>query len=106
MLIDGLSLERAVSAASPEQQRSLAVFAPEPVRDREESPVEHRAIVARQIDEPGLGDETAEFDQLPRPVAPVHDPGSRVIPRLPGFRSPPRRRGPLHRRVGCPQLPG
>ena len=43
-----------------------AILTAELVRDREECAVQRGAVVVGQVDEPGLHDEPAEFDELLR----------------------------------------
>lgn len=63
-----------MSAPTPQQQCALAIVTAKPIGDRKERAVENRAIVIGQIDEPGLDDESTEFDQVARAFAPRHGP--------------------------------
>jgi hypothetical protein len=62
----------------------------------EKGPIEHGPIIAGEINEPGLYDETAEFDQMFGSFPPIHDPDSCVMSRAPGFE-------PVFRRYGSPE---
>lgn len=56
-----------------------------------------RAVVVGKIDEAGLGDEAAKFDQVMCALTALHDPGSRIEARGDGF-SPSRQRQGLGQR--------
>ena len=47
----------------------------------DEQPENDRAIIAGQLDQIGLGNEAAKLDQLARPLAALHLPSPRVMPR-------------------------
>jgi hypothetical protein len=87
VLVLGLRLKRPLPAASPERQGVLAVVALQHRRQGQEGAVERGAIIAGEIDEAGLLDETAELDQVTGPLAPLHDPGPRVEPGALGFQA-------------------
>ncbi len=44
--------------------------------------VDHGAVVAGEVHNPGLDDEAAEFDQMPRALAALDLPIPHVMPRL------------------------
>ncbi len=52
----------------------------EPVGDPEQRAENGGAVVAGQFDKSGLDDETAEFDQMPRPLAALDLPRAHVMP--------------------------
>src|SRR5687768_9910983 len=74
-------IERALTPTTPEQQLLLAPFAPQRRGRLDEQPEQDGAVVARQFDQIGLGDEAAELDQLAGTLAALHLPRSRVMPR-------------------------
>jgi len=57
------------------------------------------AIVGREIDQAGLLDEAAEFDQVSGAFASLHDPGSRIGACAGGFSAPDCRRRSTQRRL-------
>ena len=69
----------------------FALIALELVGHPEQRAVDDGAIVAGQVHDPGLDDEAAEFDQMPRALAALDLPGAHVMPR-------PRRLMPVARR--------
>ena len=74
-------LERLLPLRGPERPCVFALIAFELVSYPEQRAVDHGAIVAGQVYDPGLDDEAAEFDQMPRPLAALDLPGAHVMPR-------------------------
>jgi hypothetical protein len=70
----GPTREVARAASFPAQFSGIGIVAFELLRDVEKGAVQHCAIVAGALDEPRLGDESAEFDQMFGARAPAHDP--------------------------------
>jgi hypothetical protein len=64
----------------PRRQCFLALIASEHCGGRQKCAVERRAIIVRELDQLGFDDEAAEFDQVPRALAPLHNPLSSVMP--------------------------
>ncbi len=58
---------------------TLLVF--ELVGHPEQRAVDHGAIIASEVHDPGFDDEAAEFDQMARPLAAFDLPGAHVMPR-------------------------
>lgn len=73
-------VERAFAAPPPQRERALTILAAQRCCGGYEYAQYYGAIVIGQLDEPGFRDEAAELDQLPRALAPLHDPGPIVIP--------------------------
>jgi len=69
----------------------MIMFLAESIGDREQRTVNHGTVVAGQVDQSGLRDETTKFDQLARPLPSVHNP-------LPHIRSSANRLKPAFRR--------
>jgi len=67
----------------------MAIRAREAVGQFEQAAQKGGAIVVSEINQAGLGDEAAQFDQVMGAFAALHDPGPRVLARCGGF-SPPR----------------
>lgn len=59
----------------------FALIAFELVSYPEQRAVDHDTVVAGQVYDPGLDDEAAEFDQMPRALAAFDLPGAHVMPR-------------------------
>ncbi len=75
------SHERLFPLRGPQASRALAIIASELVGHPEERAVDHGAIVAGQVHDPGLDDETAEFDQMPGALPAFDLPIAHVTPR-------------------------
>src|SRR6185437_6264548 len=74
-------LECLLPLRNPEHPRVFALIALELVGDPEQCAVDHGAVVAGQFDNPGLDDETAKFNEVPRPLASLDLPRAHVMPR-------------------------
>jgi hypothetical protein len=74
-------LESCLSQLCPERPCAFTLLAFELVGHPEQRTVDHGAIIAGQVYDPGLNDEAAEFDQMPRPLATLDLPGAHVMPR-------------------------
>src|SRR5579863_2529191 len=85
-------LERLLSLRGPERPCAFTLLAFELVGHPEQRAVDHGAIFAGQVHDPGLDDEAAEFDQMPCALPALDLPGAHVMPR-------PRRLMPVAR---CP----
>src|SRR5579864_3322164 len=106
----GVAFERPASAAAPRRHVLLTVLALEHRGDFQERAVEHGTIVAGEIDQTRFPNQSAELDQMPGALAPLHNPFPRVMSRTLRFkpmsgryRSPNRL---LDRREICPQTGG
>jgi hypothetical protein len=73
------------AAMSPPREHVGAARVLELIGEFEQSAQQSRAIVVSEIDEPGLDDEAAKFDQMVSALAALHDPGSRIEARGDGF---------------------
>lgn len=73
--------ERAPPPAAPQDHLLIAGFTSQRRRGIDQQPQNDRPIVAGKLNQIGLGDEAAEFDQLTRTVAALHLPFPRVMPR-------------------------
>jgi hypothetical protein len=97
----GASIVRSTANASfpffgPERSRLFALLTVELVGHPDQRTEDSSAIIAGQLHDPGLDDETAEFDQMPRAPAALVLPCAHVMPR-------PCRLMPVVRRsVACP----
>src|SRR5262249_36363614 len=69
------------SLRGPQRSHPLALIAFELVAHPEQRAIDRGAVVAGQFDDPGLDDETAEFDEVPRPLAALDLPCAHVSPR-------------------------
>ena len=70
----------------------------------EQRTVDHGAIAAGQVDEPGFHDEAAEFDQVPRALAAIDLPRTHIMPRFCGLIPVARRSVAQKRLPRCGQL--
>ena len=68
-------------ARSTAEMAALALIAFELVAHPEQRAIDLGAVVTGQFDDPGLDDQTAEFDEVPRPLAAIDLPSAHVIPR-------------------------
>lgn len=75
------SLERALSPPSPQRELTLARFASQRRGGFNQQAEDDGAIVAGQLDEVGLSDESTKLDQLMGAFAALHLPRPRVMPR-------------------------
>ena len=85
------------SAMPPSREHVGAAGVLELVGKFEQPTQQGGAVVIGEIDEAGLGDEAAKFDQVMRALAALHDPGSCIEARGDGF-SPSRQRQGLGQR--------
>ena len=69
----------------------------EEIGEFEERAIEQRAIVIGELDQPGLDDQAAEFDQVTGPFAALHDPVAGIMPSDGVLKPMPCRRRPLGR---------
>ena len=74
-------LERLLSLRGPERPCVFTLLALELIGHPEQRAVDHGAIIAGQVHDPGLDDEAAEFDQMPRALAAFDLPGAHVMTR-------------------------
>jgi len=79
------------SAMPPSREHVGAAGVLELIGEFEQPAQQSRAVVVGKIDQAGLGDEAAKFDQVVSTLAALHDPGSRIEARGDGF-SPSRQR--------------
>ncbi len=73
--------ERLPSLLGPERSRMFSLLALELVGHPKQRAVDHSAIIAGQVHDPGLDDEPAEFDQMPGALAALDLPCAHVMPR-------------------------
>lgn len=73
--------ERLLSLFGPERSRLFALIALELVSHPEQCAEDGGAIIAGEVHDPGLDDETAEFDQMPRALTALDLPCAHVMPR-------------------------
>lgn len=101
--------KRPHSTPLPERQHGIAIR-PAQFRCRLDQYAEdHSAIIVGELDDPSLGDEPAQFDQMPRALAPLHLPVAGLMPRLPRLKTVVSGRRPSQRRLvhgqcGCQRL--
>src|SRR5215472_4359007 len=94
-------LERLFPLCSPERQRLLAVIASELVGHPEQRAVDDGAVVAGQVHDARLDDETAQFNEVPRALAAFDLPRTHVMSRLCGLMPVARRSVAQERRPRC-----
>lgn len=76
----------------------LAAFASQRRGSLDQQAEDDRPIIAGQLDQIGLGNEAAEFDQLARSFTALHLPRTRVMPRPFRLQAVPRlNRSPMRR---------
>src|SRR6185437_15118848 len=73
--------ESLFSRCFPQCPRMLMLIAFEPIAHPEQRAIDRGPVVASQFDNPGLDDETAEFDEMPRALAALDLPRAHVMPR-------------------------
>lgn len=66
-------------APPPKRQLLLLVFALQLRRSFDQQPKDNGPIVIDQLDDPGLHDQPAKLDQMPRPLSPFHLPVSPIM---------------------------
>lgn len=71
-------VESAFAATSPQHQHLIAIVTAQPRRDLDQRAEDHRAIIVGQLDQAGFRDQSAELDQMPGSLAPLHDPVARI----------------------------
>ncbi len=72
--------ERLISFLGPERPRVFALIAFELVGHPEQRAKNEGTVIAGQINDTGLYDEAAEFDQMPRALATLDLPCAHVMP--------------------------
>lgn len=80
-LITFFRQKRAPPPAAPQKKLLLAAFAAQRRGGLDQQAKNDRAIIASQLDKIGLGDQPTQLDQLARPLAALHLPCPRVMPR-------------------------
>src|SRR6185437_4406450 len=98
-------LESLLSLCYPERSRLLTLTTLELIGDPEQRPVDHSPVIAGQIDDASFHDETAEFDEVPRPLAALDLPRAHVMSRLCDLIPAAGRSVALERRPRCGHLP-
>ena len=73
--------ESLFSLCVPQCPRMFAMIAFELLAHPEQRAIDRGAVVPGQFDDPGLDDETAEFDEMPRPLAALDLPCAHVMSR-------------------------
>ncbi len=93
--------ERPLAAPPPQRQMLLAVLTAELCCSFDEQAEDRRTIVVGQLNKPGLGNQAAKLDQLPRPLPSFHLPLARVSARACRHQAEAPGRGPamLQRRL-------
>ena len=79
-----IGIERSLAAPPPQRERFLAILAPQRRSTSDQEAENHGSVIVGQLDQPGLCDQSAQFDQLPRSLTPRHLPRPRVMPGSPG----------------------
>ena len=97
-------IERASTTPSPQYQQLIPFGAAQLRRRFVEQAEDRRAIIIRQLDQPGLGDEAAKLDQLARSLAALHDPVAGIVTGDSVLKPVPCRRRPLGCAPECLQL--
>ena len=75
----------------------FSLLALEHLGEFEERAIEQRAIVIGELDQPGLDDQAAEFDQVTGTFAALHNPVAGIVPGDGVLKPMPCRRCPLGR---------
>lgn len=73
-----IRFEGALAAPTPKQQRLFTIVTLQRRGKIEQRAEQNGAVIVHKFDEPSLGDEAAELDQLAGAFAPLHDPGAGV----------------------------
>lgn len=73
--------EGALAAPSPKRKRLIAGFATQRCRGFDQQSENCRPIVIGQFDQARFRNQATQFDQLPRALAALQDPGSLVVTR-------------------------
>lgn len=97
--------ERLFPLSGPQFPRPFAVLAVELVGRPEHRAVDHGAIIAGQVHDPGFDHEAAEFDQMPGALAALDLPSAHVMPRPLCLTPVARRLVASERHQRCGQLP-
>lgn len=87
----GVEIEGPLAAPPPQHAALLAIVTAQTGRDVEKGAEQDRAIIARQFDETGLHDQSAQLDQLARAFAALDLPATHVGSCLHGLKPMPRR---------------
>ena len=77
-----IGIESPIPAPPPQRQLLVSTLALQLRRGFDQQPKDSCPIVIDQFDDPGLHDQPAKLDQIPRSLAPLHLPVPPVMTRL------------------------